>query len=737
MPSISPSESPSAAPSASPTGSKYYPDWINDSQVCLNDGADPEYMMQVQKENYLYDSKEDCCRNHFWWRIQQCMGNQKPMYYSNGSYCDQKVFFEDWESKYSPGSWSASDQFETLQECCAAKFYWDIDGCVAASPKELTFTFSFSVDNIIIPTNCQDADIMGNAIETAINIGLGSNSISAVTQIGCATLSRNADTDNTECGGCLEGAFLGDFDGTRPAGYYLNTGSATITAEVSTKSADCSDSMCFQSLYNSIIGDFTAFIASGDFTDEIVTWAANRVPPIPELWNALVDTESFSTSGSYSDPFNDPNGPISAVSVTTSGELTVAGLPTSMTSSEVQDLTDYFETSIKNTLEAEGNLPAGSTVTVTGISSSGIVQYEITMSASTESAANDAVSQINTSLSLDATLAAISTTVQADSSNGGLTLTGLSVLSNDVGESVQTAVSKSTSTGQLTTNIDASSINDVDAVMGFLEDSITQTLQSQGVLPEGAYVTVTSIANGVVSYEITMFNDPSADAGDIVSSIDSALSESSTLDAITELVKTESSGSSDDLSSLNVSGFTAGATTGIPETPWYPNFLEGATTCSNNGYQPSFMNDSPNIYLFSSKKDCCDQWFSYDPFCASAASTKKKFYPDLSTGLCARKQEKEFASYERDRYDTLEECCSDKFSSYGYEACCSAPGLGGCIPTGVVRYLPNWTDSECYAKSETALAYHEVDDSFESASACCSSVFGWKLDSCCKAAGGC
>ena len=39
-PSLSPSESPSAAPSESPTGSLYYPDWENDSQVCVNDGGE-------------------------------------------------------------------------------------------------------------------------------------------------------------------------------------------------------------------------------------------------------------------------------------------------------------------------------------------------------------------------------------------------------------------------------------------------------------------------------------------------------------------------------------------------------------------------------------------------------------------------------------------------------------------------------------------------------------------------
>lgn len=694
--------------------------------------------MQVQKDNYLYRSKEECCQNHFWWRIQQCMGNQKPMYYSNGSFCDQKVFFEDWESKFTPGTWSSSDQFETLQQCCAAKFYWDIQGCVDASPKELTFTFTFTVDNIIEPTNCQDADTMGNALETAINIGLGSNSISAVSQIGCASLSRNPDTDNTECGGCLQGSFIGDYDGTRPAGYYLSSASATVTVEVTTKSSDCSDSACFQTLYSSIISDFTSFVDSGDLTTEIVTWAQNRAPPIPELWNAQVVTSSFSTSGSYSDPFNDPNGVISAVSVTTTGELTVSGVPASLTTTQKQELTSYFETSIKGTLDSQGLLPSGAVVTVTGISG-GVVSYEITMNVGSQTDANQAVSEVNSFLDESSSLTLIANTVVNESSGGSLSLTSLSINSNTAGTSTETTVSKATSTGKLATTIDASSITDIDAVKALFEDSISQTLQSQGVLPKGAFVTVTGIVGGTVSYEITMYNDPSADAGSIVSSIDSALSQSSTLDAISTLVITDSAALPDAsvLATLDISGFTAGATTGVPKNPWYPNFLSGKITCSNDGFTPSFMNDSPDVYLFSSKKDCCDEWFSYNPFCATAASTAKKFYPDLSTGLCAKKQEKDFESYEVDRYDTLEECCSAKFSSYNYDACCSAPGLGGCAPTGVVVYLPDWTDSNCYAKSQTALATHEEVNAFSSASDCCSSRFGWRLAACCKAAGGC
>ena len=66
-----------------------------------------------------------------------------------------------------------------------------------------------------------------------------------------------SDTDNTVCGGCLSGSYVGnEFDGTRDGGYYSNMASTTITVDVTTKSYDCQDAVCFQSLYNEIISDF-------------------------------------------------------------------------------------------------------------------------------------------------------------------------------------------------------------------------------------------------------------------------------------------------------------------------------------------------------------------------------------------------------------------------------------------------------------------------------------------------
>jgi len=81
-----------------------------------------------QWENYLYQSKEECCEMHFWWRITQCMDNEHPMYESNGEFCEIKVNLDQWEVKYTPQTWESSVSFCRLPPkilffvCLFAKF---------------------------------------------------------------------------------------------------------------------------------------------------------------------------------------------------------------------------------------------------------------------------------------------------------------------------------------------------------------------------------------------------------------------------------------------------------------------------------------------------------------------------------------------------------------------------------------------------------------------------------------
>ena len=234
------------------------------------------------------------------------MENKKLMFYSNGSYCDSKSNFSDWETKFTPGSWESSDLFTTLKACCITKFWYDIEGCVETSPKEIDFSFSIEVQNLILPGTCQDADTIAHGLENAINVGIGGHGTSRVTQIGCASLDLNPDTYSTVCAGCLTGRYIDGYNELPDD--YLSTSTSSTTVEVLVNAKqDCPDTACLQELYDSIVANLIAFVNSGDLTSEIVTYSGQRLPPITELFNVEVVAGTFSTSGIYTNPFTQPN----------------------------------------------------------------------------------------------------------------------------------------------------------------------------------------------------------------------------------------------------------------------------------------------------------------------------------------------------------------------------------------------------------------------------------------------
>ena len=234
------------------------------------------------------------------------MENKRLMYYSNGSYCASKSDFEDWETKFTPGTWESSDLFTSLKDCCVTKFWYDIKGCVEASPKEIDFSFSIEVENIVLPGTCQDADAIAQGLENAIDIGLGEHGKSRITQIGCATLDLNPNTYSSECGGCLSGSYIDGYSEI-PDDYFLSSTSSTTVAVLVNAKQFCADTACLQVLYDTIVANLIAFVNSGDLTSEIVMYSSLRQPPIPELLNVQVVASSFTTSGEYTNPFTQPD----------------------------------------------------------------------------------------------------------------------------------------------------------------------------------------------------------------------------------------------------------------------------------------------------------------------------------------------------------------------------------------------------------------------------------------------
>ncbi|KAL3782315.1 hypothetical protein HJC23_001923 [Cyclotella cryptica] len=272
----------------------YYPDWTFETQVCTNDGFDPDWMSQNEGRIYLYRNKEECCQNHFWWRMTQCMANEQYKFYRNGEICDVKIDFDFWQGE---ATWSESTLFDTKDECCANLFYYDFTGCMERSPVDFKFDFCLDLASLVPPVDCQTADIYANVIEDAMNLQLGDDSDTNVTLIGDVALTKiDGGAGSTVCGGRLgDQGFINNQTGSVPD-LSNPPSSTTVCGVISTRSYNCTQDVCLVAKYDKIVNDLTASINDGSMTNVLQARATGRLPPVPELKQAAAIPGTFSTS---------------------------------------------------------------------------------------------------------------------------------------------------------------------------------------------------------------------------------------------------------------------------------------------------------------------------------------------------------------------------------------------------------------------------------------------------------
>lgn len=439
---------------------------------------------------------------------------------------------------------------------------------------------------------------------------------------------------------------------------------------------------------------------------------------MPELWSVQVDTTSLSTDGTFINPLNDSQDTSEAIVATTTGALSVPNFVKPTDDVAEAEAKVYFEVAIASSLGAD--LPDGAVVTVKSIEN-GVISYAITMEVDLSTDASMVATTISTSLANTSTLNSIAASVTAACSSSPnptlvTAMSGVTVESNTPGTTTESILAKVTSSGQLTTNLSVLSPGD----KADFENAITIALTAEGALPPGSTVTVAGIdGNGVVSFTIDLFLPVETDNAEMIRGINSKLSSPSTLTAISSNVA---------LPSLSISGFVGGDTRGVSFRKWYPDWSKAESYCKNDGDQPPFMNNAANkeYYLFATKSECCDAWFSSATECDDPVDPNAEtFVPVYSQNSCSKKKAKDLKSYEKDRYDTLDECCSNKFS-YSKKECCGE----GCIASGEVVYLPDWSSSKCFAQSKQSLSDYEETPSYASKVACCNDQFSWIESGC-------
>lgn len=120
--------------------SLWYPDWEGSNDGCVDDGNEPPYMTNT-KQYFLFTLREDCCREHFGWNFDECVGDTGLKY--------QHLWFPDWEGSdhvcrnggtqpqymnIAPEVW----MHETLAECCSQNYEWNYDECIGTSPAQIS-----------------------------------------------------------------------------------------------------------------------------------------------------------------------------------------------------------------------------------------------------------------------------------------------------------------------------------------------------------------------------------------------------------------------------------------------------------------------------------------------------------------------------------------------------------------------------------------------------------------------
>lgn len=164
------------------------------------------------------------------------------------------------------------------------------------------------------------------------------------------------------------------------------------------------------------------------------------------------------------------------------------------------------------------------------------------MPTTSTSDANVSVSEIQTKLSQTSTMTSVTTFVDTASQASAdpevlAALASTTVTDNTVGvTTAPTTSTKVTVEGELdVTGLDPAAMDadQTEEAKSLFERAITQQLESDGLLTDGASVAVTGFkSDGTVLYEVHFYNETSDNASASITVIESALSSNETLDDI-------------------------------------------------------------------------------------------------------------------------------------------------------------------------------------------------------------
>jgi len=188
-------------------------------------------------------------------------------FYSRGDVCD--VSFGGLETT----STADITHFDTLDECCANVFWYDMDGCFLRSRVAFQFEFCLDISGLDSYSNCPIQVI--ESIESAMQKGLGNNSELTLLNFG-STILTNVDGE-TKCFGPIL-----DQDSTpnQLRGFAGSSGNSLKICGVVVTKAECKEELCLREAFDNVVVPFQSYFYNRAFSSVLHSISDDMLHPL-------------------------------------------------------------------------------------------------------------------------------------------------------------------------------------------------------------------------------------------------------------------------------------------------------------------------------------------------------------------------------------------------------------------------------------------------------------------------
>lgn len=173
--------------------------------------------------------------------------------------------------------------FDTLDECCANLFWYDMEGCFSRSQIAFQFEFCLDISGLGSYNNCPLNLIQG--IESAMQKGLGHDSELKLVKFGSTTLI-NAH-GKTKCIGPMDQETTVISNQLRSladsSGENLN-----ICGVVTTKEAECKEELCLRKAFDKVVVPFQSYFYGQLFSVMLHPMSRNTVHPLHVVSSSFI-----------------------------------------------------------------------------------------------------------------------------------------------------------------------------------------------------------------------------------------------------------------------------------------------------------------------------------------------------------------------------------------------------------------------------------------------------------------